>query len=188
MRFVGKRVRLYLNWSQPFVANEVFHRPDAVTEVRLTRGMTAIVDSKDYPLIAGYRWTAYMKKGRDTVYAGTGIPSSRTKTGRAVLSMHKLILPNTPRIDHRDGDGLNNRRKNLRPATVSQNGINRKAIPHGSKYHGVNWCKTRKVWYARIKLNGKKIHIGMFDNEEDAYKARLDAEKKYYPDFQRERV
>lgn len=178
-------MRLYRNGSQQFVPNEVVHRPDGVTEIQLTRGYVALVDTADYPLVREHRWTSYTKKGRDIVYAGTGIASDKTKTGRAVVMMHRLLFPSAKLIDHRDGNGLNNRRENFREANHSLNGFNRKSIPHGSKYHGVNWCRTRNIWYARIKINGVKKHIGMFKTEDEAYAARLVAEKKYYPNFER---
>lgn len=74
-------------------------------------------------------------------------------------------------IDHRDLDRENNKIDNLRSVTVQENSFN-------SKAKGYNWCNNR--WRAKIFINGKQIHIGYFDIEEDAKQAYLNAKKIYH--------
>ena len=148
--------------------------------------MTAIIDTEDYERVKGYRWQAYKKRDRNVWYAGAGVPSDTTLKGRTILFMHRLLLPGgRPMVDHRDGDGLNNRRHNLRNATNGQNLFNQKTKAHTSKYHGVFWHKTRNKWTAQIRADGKRRHLGLFMSENEAYAARLFAEKQFHPDFER---
>ena len=84
--------------------------------------------------------------------------------------MHRQILglKRGDICDHKDGDGLNNTRKNLRKATHSQNGANRLRISGTSKYRGVHKETGRKNWRAALTHDGKTIRIGTFDSEIDA--------------------
>jgi hypothetical protein len=93
-------------------------------------------------------------------------------------------------VDHRNNDGLDNRRANLRPATQSQNMINRPKKPNtASKYRGVRWDKSRNLWYSEIhfRYKGRRIRkfLGRFKNEIDAAKAYDEAAKKYHGEFAR---
>jgi len=83
--------------------------------------------------------------------------------------MH-TFLTGWPMVDHRNGNGLDNRRANLRPATKSQNGANRLiAASNKSGFKGVDLKKGR--WRAQIKVVGSKIHLGYFDLAEEAARA-----------------
>ena len=86
---------------------------------------------------------------------------------RIVFLMHKGYLPKT--IDHINGDRLDNRIENLRAVTANQNQHNRKLNSNNtSGFKGVSWCKTHKHWRAAVKLEGKKIHLGLFKTPEEA--------------------
>lgn len=75
-------------------------------------------------------------------------------------------------VDHINGDGLDNRRANLRAVTATQNNWNRRFRKTGrSKYTGVSWDKRRDKWRADIYENYRKIYLGHFDNEEEAARA-----------------
>jgi hypothetical protein len=171
--------------QRPFIPNEVFHRPDGVSEIRLSQGKTALVDTDDYAIVSGYRWCAL--HGPRANHLWYAIAHSRGNYKKMVL-MHQLLLPGNKEIDHEDGDGINNRRRNIRPASHSQNGFNKKASLHSSQYHGVGWNKRDGKWRAYISRDRKSIHLGSFKFEEDAYAARLRAEKVVYPDFERLRA
>ena len=89
-----------------------------------------------------------------------------------------------PIIDHRDGDGTNNRLNNLRPATRSQNGANSRRPRHNTSGHkGVS--PHRRKWLATIRTNGKKIHLGLFDTPQEAHEAYLKAARKLFGKFAR---
>jgi hypothetical protein len=77
------------------------------------------------------------------------------------------------KIDHIDRDRLNNKLSNLRQVTNQQNCFNRTA-------KGYSWFKRDNKWSAHIKLDGKKIHLGYFDLEEDARQSYLNAKEKYH--------
>lgn len=127
-------------------------------------------DVQDEQLINSYKWhICFFGK---IFYASAHIYRDQKRT--AIL-MHRLIMnPGNKLIDHQDGNGLNNKKSNLRLCNHSQNianVINQKKST--SKYLGVskyisgNWHK----WLAQIQKNGKKICIGYFDNEKDAAEA-----------------
>ena len=135
-------------------------------------GRVARVSDRDYELVSQYRWWVWeiKREGRrpNGPYAVTQIklPDGR----RVTVFMHKMIT-GWPRTDHENHDGLDNQRGNLRPATSVQNGQNsRPNIRQGSSQHkGVYWYGRRNnQWFARIRHNGKQIHLGGFRNEKDA--------------------
>ena len=89
-------------------------------------------------------------------------------------------------IDHKDRNGLNCQRYNIRLATYSQNGSNRK-LSDNKKYLGVHKINTglRQKWVVKITHNKKKLHIGTFYSENDAVKAYNEAAIKYHGEFAR---
>ena len=133
-----------------------------MAEITLTQGKTAIVDDADLPVVEKYTWHAAQYEGH--WYATTNVLVGGKGT---TVKMHRVILglgPADPDVDHRDGNGLNNRRLNLRLATSSQNNANSIGQPRlrKSKYKGVHWAKSSRYtasgfWQARITLHGKTI-------------------------------
>jgi hypothetical protein len=103
--------------------------------------------------------------------------------------MHRFII-NAPfgvQIDHINGNKLDNRRSNIRMATVQKNAFNRKK-PKGkctSQYKGVFKRKDLNKWETRIKINNKSIYLGTFVDEVDAAKAYNQAARKYFGEFAR---
>ena len=89
--------------------------------------------------------------------------------------MHKEVLNLTyldrSSVDHRDGNGLNNQKYNLRKCFHRQNMGNQKTRKGTSKYKGVSWKSRDKVWAASICSNYKVQHIGHFTSETEAAKA-----------------
>ncbi len=79
--------------------------------------------------------------------------------------MHTLIT-GLRKVDHANGDGLDNRRRNLRDGSGGVNERNaRKRHDGSSQYKGVSWDSSRQAWRARIQLNGKQSFLGHFDDE-----------------------
>jgi hypothetical protein len=131
-------------------------------EIKLTRGTVAIIDDADVSLVANYNWHAELDHG--VWYARTK-PLYRDDRKRSPIGMHHLILGKNPgaHVDHIDGDGLNNRRNNLRAASASQNAMNQRRLKANNTtgFKGVTRRRENK-WHAQIQYQGRKIHIGDF--------------------------
>lgn len=135
-------------------------------EIKLTRGQVALVDDSDYDMLMQYKWVA--KQSGSTYYAVT---YNKHRTPRRIR-MHNLILPIKEGyvIDHKDRNGCNNQRDNLRYASHQLNGYNSKTPTHNtSGFRGVNFHKGR--YRATIKVKGKHLHIGYYDSLESASSA-----------------
>jgi len=138
-------------------------RQKGVRRVPLSQGLFATVDTADYKEVSKYKWSAlrYGKK----VYAQARI------NGRTVM-MHRFLM--RPRkgyqVDHKDGNGLNNCRGNLRECTPGQNQANHGPHDGTSRFVGVS--RRRNRWYAQIRHGGKVYHLGSYADEVEAAKAR----------------
>ena len=115
-------------------------------------------------------------------YICVGINHNSYRAHRLIFLMHKGYLPKT--IDHINRDKLDNRIENLRAATVSQNQYNRKTNANNtSGYKGVSWHTENKNWVGRINLEGKTIHLGAFDNVEEAAEVVRKAREELHGNF-----
>jgi hypothetical protein len=121
-------------------------------QILLTQGLVALVDDVDFEYLNQWKWHAL--KHRESFYAAR---NSGGRLNRKYIFMHRLILGLTDskiEVDHKDLNGLNNQRNNLRPASRSQNAAN---IPSrmgsSSKHLGVHWDNTKKKWASGITKN-----------------------------------
>jgi hypothetical protein len=140
----------------------------ARVEVSLS-GAYTIIDASDYDLVAGIKWC--ISKG--------GV---RNTLGQA---LHRAILscPTSLRVDHINGDTLDNRRSNLRIVDAAQNGWNRtrKNANNTSGFPGVS--RNRNNWAAYINIRGKRVILGTFPTKESAAAARRSAELQYFGEY-----
>lgn len=106
------------------------------------------------------------------------------KEHRIIWVMHFGPIPEGLKIDHEDGNTLNNKIDNLRLATNSQNSHNQKKHSRNtSGFKGVHFHKNNKVWEASIGVNGKLKHLGSFKSAESASEAYKLAAKQYHGEF-----
>lgn len=148
-------------------------------EIPLTQGKTALVDDGDFDLVSRFKWQA--AKAPRTWYAHrVEYGGKRKKTE----SMHRLILdaPLGMLVDHINGNGLDNRRDNLRLATKGQNNYNtRLRRDNATGYKGVKRNCLR--WVARIRIDRRLIHLGSFSTKEDAARAYDSAARRHFGEF-----
>lgn len=153
--------------------------------VTLTKGYVAVIDAADVPLVEGFNWCA--KVGKNTIYAKR---ADYTKPKMLTVLMHRVIAetPDGMDTDHADGDGLNNRRANLRVATPSQNNKNQRIrADNTSGFKGVSWFKPHGRWRAQIGVNGKLRPLGYFITAESAADAYAKASSELHGVFGRTR-
>ena len=158
--------------------------------VTLTQGKVAVIDDADWPLVAGRKWYAHRHSGvsNHLLYAHC----MATENGKKChLMMHRMILglgrlaTDPVFVDHIDGDGLNNRRENLRLCSISENQKNRRKSRHASGPYKAIAVAPSGRFVARITHNGKRIWLGTFDDAEQARLAYEAAAKKLHGEFAR---
>ena len=154
-------------------------------EIKLTQNKVTIVDGEDFEYLNQFKW--YAARNGCTWYAR--MHASRINGKRKLIHMHRVIM-NTPKhlpIDHISGDGLDNRKKNLRLCTHQENHFNIRNAHKNNKLgiKGITWYKTRKKFRAQIMINKKAIHLGYFNVMGDADSAYRKAEEKYFREFAR---
>ncbi len=138
---------------------------DEVRYIALTKGKFAIVDKADYEWLSEYTWQA--------AHNGTKFYATTKKKRNGTIWMHRLIM-NAPKgmvVDHINGNGLDNRRCNLRLCTRQQNAYNSKRCKGTSKYKGVHFERATGKWRATITCKGEHYNLGLYDNEVEAARA-----------------
>lgn len=151
--------------------------------VPLTQGYEAVIDAADVHLVEGCSWHVQVRD--HTVYV---IRNDYSTGKQRTIRMHRVLMgkPEGFEVDHIDGDGLNNRRSNLRVATKAQNQHNQRLARHNtSGFKGVGWHKRVGKWAARITLQGKMRHLGYFGTPEEASAAYASASKNLHGEFGR---
>lgn len=156
-------------------------------KIPLTKGRFALVDDDDFAWLSQWSWSAVELK-RKTLPSVWYAKRHSTWKGPSRY-MHREILirhleSEKPCTDHENGDGLDNRKDNIRFCSHAENNSNkRKSLNKTSKFKGVHWFKEQNTWVAHICHDGKSRHIGCFKNEADAAKAYDLAAMRHFGQF-----
>lgn len=153
--------------------------------IPLTQGKFAIVSDADYAFLSQWKWCLHRTKGKEYACRNSPRPNRRTITMHRVVLERKLGHSRFDLVDHRDTNGLNNQRRNLRSATTSQNHQNRVKSGGRSQFKGVRQQVKGGRWQARIKVNGTDIHLGQFDTARAAARAYNRAAQRHFGKFAR---
>lgn len=145
----------------------------------IANGRTALVDDQDYAKVACYHWWAIEVRGGQRIYAVTQVELPRGPDGRRrrrTIYMHQLIT-GWPATDHRNHNGLDNRRRNLRRGHgLGRNQANQRPIRGGSsRFKGVHWERRRGHYFAHIKVDRRRRYLGSFGSDEEAAARAYDA-------------
>lgn len=149
-------------------------------KIPLTQGQFALVDDKDFEFLNQWKW--YARKSYNTFYACRALGVTERGVGkRKFTKMHIVIMGRKEGmiLDHKDLDGLNNQRSNLRFVTEFQNATN-KGIPKNNTTGRKGVCFENGKYRAAIRVKGKLIHLGMFTDIDLAGSAYDEAAKKYF--------
>ena len=152
--------------------------------IPLTQGKFAIVDDEDYDELAPHRWHYHKSGGYGARIVG---PRKSAKT----ILMHRQILevPHGMHTDHKNGDGLDNRRCNLRVCRQSENAKNRKLnYSNTSGAKGVRFDTVRKLWESRIRSDKIDYYLGWYNTKEEAVVAYDVASRFLHGEFARPNV
>lgn len=144
----------------------------------LGHGRVVLVDDADLDMLRQFKWLP-VRRGQ-TYYA-------RSRFGGATIYMHRLLLLPDPdqSVDHKNGNGLDNRRANLRVADACGQARNSRKGGGVSRFRGVYLNRNTGRWYAQVSIRDRSIHLGTFDSEEEAALARDAAARVHYGEFGR---
>ena len=154
---------------------------ESIRLIPLSQGKFAIVDASDFEWLNQWKWSLNSFAGKE--YANR---IERNGTSKQTIKMHRLIMsaPEGVEVDHRDGNGLNNSRSNLRLASHQQNQCNvRRHRDNKSGFKGVYWNTDKQGWDAKICAKGKHYFLGRFSKKEDAVRAYEKGAKKLHGEF-----
>ena len=132
-------------------------------------GRIALVDDEDYDLIEQYRWYVEERIFPSGSISGPYARTSIHVKHKYILVFMHIMITGWSQVDHKNHNGLDNQRKNLRQADNFQNQANRKRdFDSTSPYKGVTWSKTSGKWIARISIGGVRRSLGYFTDETEA--------------------
>ena len=153
-----------------------------IVRLKLNHGKSTVVDAEDAPILRRYAWRAVR---RHSLWYAAGVKYG--PKGRRDVYLHRLIAHarRGQTIDHLDGDGLNNRRRNLRKCSTKENIRNARIKPHSSRFKGVYWSRHNREWRAQIGVNRRIITLGGFASETAAARAYNAAAVKHHGRFAR---
>lgn len=154
--------------------------------IPLSQGLFSLVDA-DVAASQNCNWSAQLNVYTKTHYAARKT-STQIEGGGKNAWLHREIIdcPSGLSVDHVNGNTLDNRRCNLRTATCSQNGFNKKMLSDNSSgIKGVYVHKGTGKWTAEVRVMGKKIYLGIHTTKELALQAVIEGRIKHHGDYAR---
>ena len=153
----------------------------SIAYVPLTRGQFALIDAADADVIGQFNWHAAWNRGTQSFYA------VRDVTGGGKCFLHTVVLKPKAGLltDHANGVTLDNRRTNLRPATVSQNAFNSRRRANATGLKGVHRNHNASKYASRIRKNGETFYLGSFPTAQAAYEAYCAAAANIHGEYRR---
>lgn len=157
-------------------------------QIPLTQGYVATVDDEDYERVSQFKWTATVARYKDgsvrDVYAfrriGGRLSGKNVRLHRFILGITSLDVD----VDHKNHNGLDCTRANLRPCTRSQNSANSRVNPESlSGFKGVTWHKRAGKWQVKIKVMQQQTYLGLFESPILAAQAYNEAARKKFGEF-----
>jgi hypothetical protein len=151
-----------------------------ITEIKINcsgEELIALIDTSDLPTVEAFSGKWYGLRSGNVVYV-------LLVNGKEQLRLHRVIMnPHDNQIvDHKNRDGLDNRKINLRLCSKGENNQNKNIAKNNkSGYRGVSLYKPNGRWIARLMVERKAIHLGYFDTPEEANEAVLAAREAWMP-------
>jgi hypothetical protein len=151
--------------------------------IPLSQGTFAIVDEVDFKRVNQFKWYAHKRKEGRNYYAQRNI--TRPDGSKTIQNLQDFIMepPDGILVDHKNHNGLDNRKRNLRFCTIAQNAQNKRKMRRKcmSAYKGVSWNDGK--WVAHIGARRTRAYLGRFVNEIDAALAYDEAARQRFGEF-----
>ncbi|MGB4824970.1 MAG: hypothetical protein WBP82_08725 [Leuconostoc mesenteroides] len=149
-------------------------------KIQLTQGQITIIDDEDFDKINHIKWSANYCGGK---YYARGY----CKITKKNICLHNILLPkkDNSKVDHKNGDSLDNRKSNLRYLTLLCNRKNRRMQKNNTTEHRGVYLTNKNKYAASIRDNNKLIQLGLFNTKEEAALAYNNAATKYHKEFVR---
>ena len=154
-------------------------------EIDITQGYKAQVDDEDFERVSAFKWQANVRRRKDGTIQRVYVYRTCRTEGKHTQKLHRFILGISDfkvKVDHKDGNPLNCQKHNLRQATVAENTRNQR-LHNSTGYKGVAWNITSQKWQAKLTLQHKPVHLGLFTKIEDSARAYDAAAVRLFGEF-----
>lgn len=135
--------------------NTILKMENDIATLADSKGREFFVDETDLEIIGNHRWCVFNNNGK--LYVTT---KTKTLQGFKTTHLHRFLTSAIDlEVDHIDGNGLNNQRRNLRLCTHSENMHNRKIdVRSSTRIKGLMWIEKRQSWFAQVRINNKRFN------------------------------